>query len=67
MPLTLVPPRTIAPPRCAYCGGPAPYLCDYPLARHSAWLCDAALCGHCTTRASGMDLCPAHTPFVEGA
>ncbi len=50
--------------RCAYCGGPASQLCDFPVIRGGReTTCDRALCRHCATRLPGdRDLCKEHSP-----
>ena len=47
--------------RCVHCGRRADLLCDFPVIRgKTKGTCDARLCGACTTKADGMDLCRPH-------
>ena len=47
--------------RCVHCGRAAGLLCDFPVLKGVVrGTCDASLCGRCTTKAGGGDLCRPH-------
>jgi hypothetical protein len=47
--------------RCVHCGGRADLLCDFPVLRDGVrGTCDASLCGRCSKKTGGGDLCRPH-------
>jgi hypothetical protein len=57
-------------PRCSVpgCDRPAPFLCDYPVARKKSGTCDAKLChGHRAAQGEDRDFCPPHAKHAQGS
>ena len=55
--------------RCVHCGGPADFLCDFPIKSSPrgsvSGTCDASLCQRCTKKAGGGDLCRPHAALWD--
>jgi len=54
--------------RCLHCGRPADLLCDYPVRAGAGPVdgtCSASLCGACTTKRGGGDLCRPHAALWD--
>lgn len=63
---TIICSRGRNPRRCLQCGRPANLLCDYPVVRGTVkGTCDASLCGGCTTKKGGGDLCRPHAALWD--